>query len=186
MKFFPPDLIARTRSDDDAVADDASVEWDRQCKAYNQHLQAIRPRLSRGARRLLRNRHLHDAKVLTIAVDEVPRCSLFLQLDDPDTPAGKKFHELRYRLVGGPGRGLEWLRHKELAGDGKPLGMWLYDEMDVVEGNYNLMTHSILLTGGWEVRLTFVGVTSRRLDFLSLPTDEEGVTAVLLADDKPS
>ena len=66
------------------------------------------------------------------------------------------------------------VRHEALAGDGPPRVWWLYDEMDMSAGDVPVMTHSILLTGGYEVRLKFFGVRCRRLKILDLPSDEEG------------
>jgi len=81
MKYFTPDLLARFRSLDDAVAEAASVEWQHQCEAYTKHLKEIRLDLSSGARRVLRRYQFHDAKVLTIASDDVPHFSFFLEID---------------------------------------------------------------------------------------------------------
>lgn len=174
MKYMTPELLARFRSLDDSIAEAASAEWERRCEAYNEHLEEIRGSLSRGSRRLLRYQ-FHDAKVRTMAADEVPHFSFFISLPDPTERGGRKHLELRYRLVGGIGKGYERLQHKELEGDGKPFGWWLYDEFDLSEGSVPAMTHSILFTGGQEIRLTFFSVSCRRLDFFSLPTNDEGV-----------
>jgi hypothetical protein len=173
MKYMTPDLLARFRSPDDDVADAADSEWERQAKAYTQHLREIRKDLTGGVRRLLRY-NLHDAKVLTMAVDEVPHFSLFLELDEPGEPDGKKRLELRYRLVSSVKKSLSITRHEALIGDGKPLAWWLYDEIDMLQGEVPALTHSILLTGGYEIRLTFFGVSIRKLDFFSLPSHEAG------------
>ena len=66
------------------------------------------------------------------------------------------------------------VRHEALVGDGPPRGWWLYDEMDMSAGDVPVMTHSILLTGGYEIRLKFFSVCCRRLKILDLPADEEG------------
>jgi hypothetical protein len=181
MKYLTPDLLARFRSLDDSVAEAASAEWQRQCEAYNKHLKEIRTDLSPGVRRLLRRHQFHDAKVLTMASDEVPHFSFFLEMNEPTEEGGKKRLELRYRLVGGVGKGYEMVEHNVLAGDGKPFGWWLYDEFDVNKGDVPAMTHSILFTGGGEIRLTFYSVNCRRLDFFSHPTDEQGVVDSKLA-----
>ena len=172
MNFLTPDLLVRFRSLNDEIAESASVEWERRCEAYNRHLKEIRTHLSPGARRLLRCYSFHDAKVLALAADDAPHFSLFLKLDGPEKRKGKNRLELRYRLVGGATTGYEIQRHDMLSGDGKPFGWWLYDELDAVKGDVSAMTHSILFTGGYELRLTFFAVSCRRLDFLSLPTDE--------------
>jgi hypothetical protein len=76
--------------------------------------------------------------------------------------------------VGGTAKGYEIQRHEALSGDGKPFGWWLYDELDVVKGDVPAMTHSILFTGGYELRLTFFAVSCRPLDFLSFPVEANG------------
>jgi len=175
MKYMTPDLLAQFRSENDDIADAAAAEWDRQCEAYIAHLKEVRPSLSPGARRLLRHYNFHDAKMTALAADDVPHFSIFVELDDPAEPDGKKNLELRYRLVGGPPQGFEVKKHEALVGDGRPFGWWLYDEFDVSTGDVPAMTHSILFTGGYEIRLTFFSVSCRRLDFLSLPADENGL-----------
>jgi hypothetical protein len=162
-------ICSRFRSLDDEIAEAASVEWERRCEAYNQHLKEIRDHFSRGARRLLRCYPFHDAQVVALAADESRHFSLFLELDEPAERENKKRLELRYRLVGGTAKAYEIHRHEALSGDGKPFGWWLYDELDVANGEIPAMTHSILFTGGYELRLTFFAVNCRRVDFLSVP-----------------
>lgn len=171
MNYLTPDLLARFRSLDDEVAEAASAEWERRCEAYNQHIKAIRAHLSRGARRLLRCCSFHDAKVLALAADDALHFSLLLERNKPGEREGKQRLELRYRLAGGVAKGYEIHRHEALSGDGKPFGWWLYDELDVAKGDVPAMRHSILFTGGYELRLTFFAVSCRRLDFLALPVD---------------
>jgi hypothetical protein len=182
MKYMTPELIARFRSEDDAVAEPAAIEWERQCEAYRKHLQEIRAGLSRGAKLLSRRYYLHNAKALAMAADKVPYFSIFLELDTPAESASETRLELRYRLVGGLHKGYEMVKHEALAGDGKPLAWWLYDEIDLSRGEVPAMTHSILFTGGYEIRLTFFAVSCRRLDFLSLPTNDDGVVDVTLME----
>jgi len=177
MKYMTPELLARFRSDNDDIAEAAAEEWERRGEEYRKHLEEIRCRtdLPRGLRRLIKRDVLHDAKVLTLAVDDGgKRFSFFLELA---RQTGKEDNrvELEYRLVGGLGQGFRLLRHEILKGDGKDFGWWLYDEIDVTKGQIEAYTHSILLTGGWEVQLTFYSLALRRLNFLLLPTNSEGV-----------
>lgn len=173
MKYMTPELLVRVRSLNDDVAEAARDEWQKQCEAYNHHLKDVQKDFSPAARRLMRF-NFHDAKVRGMAADEAPHFSFFLELPDPSQPGGKKNFEIRYRLVVGVAAGFEVLRHKELREDGVPLRWWLYDEWDISDGKIRAMTHSILFSGGWEIRLAFYSVSCRRLDFLSLPADEEG------------
>jgi hypothetical protein len=174
VKHMTPELIARFRSNDDAIAEPASVEWELQGAAYRKRLKEIRTCLPPGARRLLQRYSLHDARVLTMAADEVPHFSVFLELDCPTSEADR-YIELRYRLAGGIAKTLKLLHYEELAEDGKPLGWCMYDEIDMEEGPVEAFTHSILFTGGWELRLTFFTMHCRRLNFLFPPVNSEGM-----------
>jgi hypothetical protein len=175
MNYMTPELLARVRSQDDDVAEAAAEEWERRGEEYRKRLQEIRSRhgLPRGLRKLLNRDVLHDAKVLTLAVDEEgKRFSVFVELARPAGSESKRL-ELEYRLVGGP-RGLDLKQHAALKGDGREFGWWLYDEIGVTEGKVELYTHSILFTGGWEVQLTFFSLACRPLDFFLLPGNGEG------------
>jgi hypothetical protein len=73
---------------------------------------------------------------------------------------------LRYRLVGGIKTGLKLSKHPSLAGAGKAFGWWLYDEIDLAKrGRRPTVAHSILFTGGHEVRVTFTTVTASHVRF---------------------
>ena len=176
MKYMTPDLISRFRSADDAVSEAAGLEWESQGEAYRKRLKDIRQYLPSGVRRLLRRYFLHDAKVVTMATDEVPHFSIVLQLDNPSS-AGDKYLELRYRLAGGIGKGVEFVQHEVLAADGSSFGWWLYDEIDMREGPVEAFTHSILFSGGYELRLTFFSMQCKRLNFLFPPANNEGAVA---------
>ena len=173
MKYMTPELIARFRSEDDDVAEAAAQEWESRCEAYRAHWKAIREELPRLVRRLFARRSLHDARVLAMAAGEGPHFSIFLELENPADPRDRRL-ELRYRLAGGMRKGLRLTKHPALAGDGKPLAWWLYDEFDVSEGPVRAFTHSILLTGGYEFQLTFFTLSWRRLNFLFPAVNADG------------
>ena len=168
-----PELIARFRSEDDDIAEAAAAEWERRGEKYRTRLQAIRGELPKSVRRLLGRHALHDARVLAIAADANPHFSIFLELENPADPRDRRL-ELRYRLAGGMRKGLRLVKHSALAGDGKPLAWWLYDEFDVSEGPVPAFTHSILLTGGYEFQLTFFALSCRRLNLLFPAVNAEG------------
>jgi hypothetical protein len=167
MKYMTPALIARFRSPDETTADEAAAEWERSCEGYREHLKRILPNLPRGARRLWQRYLLSDAKVLSMAADEVPSLSMFLELNKPADPLDR-FLELRYRLAGGVKRGIRLDQHPALRGDGRPLGWWLYDEFDLDESS-QVGTHSILLTGSYEVQIDFFTMSCRRVQFVLPP-----------------
>lgn len=148
MKFFTPDLLLRFGSEDEATANVAQDEWEIQSRKYGERLDEIRSRLPRGAKSLLRRYCLHDARLLLLGIprDDLA-LSLLLQRDDlPGTAV-----QLLYDLERKP----ELLRHPELSERGTPIE-WLYDEFDVEgAGGRQVVTHSILFTGGRELRLAF-------------------------------
>jgi hypothetical protein len=125
MRYITPDLLVRFGSPDDKVASRASQEWEKAHAAYVAHLAAIGPQLPKPLRRLLKRFYLHDAKVLAMTLDEASSFSIYLELEKPSRPEDK-FLDLKYRLVSP--RGMHLISHPELAGDGKALGWWQYDE----------------------------------------------------------
>jgi len=161
MKYFTPDLLTRFGSDDDAVADAASAEWDRVHADYRNHLQAIRAELPRGVRHVLNRFNLHDARVSTLALDR-ELLSMTLQFNEA-RGAGA---QLNYRLVAEP----KIIRHPALAEDGTPLE-WLYDELDLVrEDSFVLCRQNILFTGGRELEIVFHSVGVKRYNKVLFPT----------------
>jgi hypothetical protein len=184
MKYMTPDLLTRSRSLDEDVAEDARTRWEEGGVQYKAHLKAIWASLPKSVRHLWRRFNLHDAKILTMALDQAPHFSIILQLDNPRSPLDQLI-ELKYRLVGGVASGFTLRRHPALAGDGKPLQWWLYDEIDVQSQNQiSLFVHSILLTGGYELELRFFDLGIRRLrrffsPSLDLPEEVGGERGLL-------
>jgi hypothetical protein len=120
-------------------------------KAYRDRLSVMMPLLPPFAQVLSGPTFcLHDAKIEAVRVPEFGQ-SVASVIVCPDLPAPKLF-ELRYRLVP-PFYGEEL--HPELRDDGPPGGFWLYDEFEVAEGPTPTFVHSILYTGGREVRFFF-------------------------------
>src|SRR5262245_53775489 len=148
MNFFTPDLLVRYGSTDDAVADAAHQEWEKVHQDYLEHLRVIRPKLPRAVKSFFRNFCLHDAKLLTLGIREGGLAlSLLLELDTPSD----KGVLLTYALTKRP----QLIRHPLLSEQGTPID-WLYDEFDIAkEKAPRVFTHSILFTGGRELRLTF-------------------------------
>ena len=158
MKYMTPDLIARSQSADDRVAEDVLAEWDRACRQYNEHLQAIGPQLTESVRYFLDSFCLHDARVLgrgrTLGAKQEDRLfSILLELDQPRD----RWLLLEYQLVGEP----TFIRHEELS-DGKGPLVWLYDEISVADAAAPTFLHTILFTGGRELQLTFSNLRLER------------------------
>lgn len=148
MNYFTPSLLLRFGSTDDDVADAAQDEWEKANQKYLKHLEAIRPRLPRGARSLLRNFCLHDARLLALGLGaDHLQLSFVLELDPPRDRGILLTYDLSRRP--------ELLTHPELSEPGTPLE-WLYDEFDLARRKAQpTALHSILFTGGRELCLTF-------------------------------
>jgi hypothetical protein len=173
MKYMTPELLAHSQSRDDDEAETAMAEWEAAADKYKKRLETIKSRFKPSVKSLLRHYTLHDAKVLAIAVDETPIYSILLELDTPDKHG--KYIELEYRLIGSFEVSIEPTRHPILKGHGKPFGKWLYDEFDVLQlvlpdkTKVDVFEHSILFSGGFEVRLLFSNLYFRRIRKLLLP-----------------
>jgi hypothetical protein len=162
MKYFKPDLLAKYRSRDPDTAEAAATEWQRRAEAYRKHLKQIQDRLPSGVRQLLRSLTLHDAHLLTFNVAMVRGRPQFL---------------VSYRLPGGDGRAGVLLRYDGVEGlkvvDHEPQGagetgmVALYDEFAVSADNR--VTHSILMTGGVELRIRFARLVVTRLTRVVAP-----------------
>lgn len=177
MKYFTPDLLARFGSMDDAVADAAHQEWEEVNAKYLEHLREIRPKLPRAAKSLLRHHCLHDAKLLALGIRrDGLAISMFLELDAPHDRAISLSYDLTKRA--------ELLKHPALSEPGTPLE-WLYDEFNIVTKRRGrpLFTHSILFTGGRELRLTFRSLRLTAFEKVVMPTtagDETDLDALLV------
>ena len=170
MRYFTPELLARSRSRDDDEAEAAAAEWERNIATYNVRLKEIRRRLPLGARQLLKHVSLHDAQFLTL---NRAGSELFLTFRLP----GKAHQqaggvELQYTLAGGS----TLVLHESQAPPNGPVARWVvYDEFDEAGASRTrVFTHSLLMTGGLEFRIRFVNLRLKRFGM------------VLLADSKPS
>jgi hypothetical protein len=168
MKYFKPELLARCRSLDDDLADAAAEEWEQAVAAYGQRLRAIRRLVPRAVRGLLARVTLHDAKVLTIAAAKgEPRLRIWLQLEGTASQPGEVL-ELNYLVVAGPHGGMAVKKHPQFKKSAPGLGWVLYDEFNLEEQRA-FFTHSLLLTGGYEIEVRFHNLTVRRLNDVLLP-----------------
>jgi len=148
VKYFTPDLLLRFGSPDPKIADDAHAEWEKKHAAYGAHLKAIRDRLPKAVRSLLRL-CLHDARmVLEGGASDHRSFLITLQL----AGSRDKFVQVNYKLAAEPKINF----HRELVEGPTPLE-WLYDELDLLsqQGQFPVFRHSILLTNGIELELVF-------------------------------
>ncbi len=161
MKYFKPELLARYRSSDDRVAEAAATEWEEALAAYQARFKSIRGKLPVGVRRFSKV-SLHDARYLGAALDkQQPLYGLLLQLEGLPGQSAEVL-ELKYQPVPGPNGGIHIMMHT--SSERKPRkGVWLlYDEFDLDEAQ-DFFTHTLLLTGGWEIEIRFLNFSIRRL-----------------------
>jgi hypothetical protein len=151
VKYFTPDLLAECRSSDPGVADAAAAKWQRRAEAYRKRIKELHPRLPPGIRKLMRSVTLHDASVVAINLAEErgrTRFFLTLELDGKGRRAGI---QLRYDMA----KPLNVVFHEPNAAEGTAL-FALYDEFDVAPDG--TPAHSILMTGGVEIRVRFTNL----------------------------
>jgi hypothetical protein len=161
MKYFTPELLARCRSQDDAVADAAAKEWEQASVAYRARLRALRHGLPLSARRLLAHYTLHDAKVLTMAFAR-KRLTVQLQLEGTRSQPGDVL-ELNYVTVLGSHGGVSIRKHALPQSSTVGSGWILYHEFDADEERA-FFTHRFLFSSGHEVEFRFNDFSVRRLD----------------------
>jgi hypothetical protein len=162
VKYFTPDLLAQCRSLNPDTAEAAAVTWQRQAEKYRKRLQGIQERLPSGVRQLLKYTTLHDAHLLTINLArDRGRHQFFLsfQLAGGDKRAGV---QLRYDGF----ERLEVLFHEANVPDDTTL-FALYDEFDASADG--MLTHSILLTAGLELRIRFTKLLITRFTRVLAP-----------------
>ena len=138
------------------------MKWQGRAEAYRKRLQEMQPGLPLGVRRLLRSLTLHDASLLTINLAQArgrTRFFLSFQLADRDGRAGV---QLRYDTV----KPLKVLLHEPNT-SGDAVLFALYDEFDIsADGT---LTHSILMTGGVEIRVRFTNLLLTRFTRVAAP-----------------
>jgi hypothetical protein len=164
MKYFTRDLYQRCHSRDEAVVDAACAEWERANQAYEQHLQALEPRLPASLRdfaALL----LHDAKVqaigrqgqrllMVLLKDTPPRDVVLISYDLEGEPALEPFFDSP----------ADWTRPTDFQ----------FDELDAIpEGDHLVYTQSIVFGNGWLLRLRFRDVQVT----LARPVDPQSLAA---------
>jgi hypothetical protein len=171
MKFLQPEMLARSRSANDAVAEAAADQWDTALVAYRARFKAIRNRLPVAVRRLCVRVALHDALLLGAArAEHRPFFALLVRLEGTAGEPGEVL-ELVYHPVAGPHGGLEIRTHPCL--DDNPPGQSvrvLYDEFDVHEA-HAFFTHALLLSDGREIDIRFHSMTWRRLGTVFAPAE---------------
>jgi hypothetical protein len=147
MRFFTPDKYVALQNTDPAAMDAADAAWEEAVAQYDAYLQSIRPQLPPHVLELLDGYSCHDADVLSIG-RQGDGFVIALQLDAPP-------HDLltiTYTLTEEPQ--LDPTALPPEYRQSRPL--WLHEELEVVGTDANTwFRQALLLSNGWEVRLTF-------------------------------
>lgn len=160
MRYFKPELLARYRSSDNAVADAAATEWEEALAAYQARFKSIRDKLPLGVRRLCAKTSLHDAKVLGAAWnDREPLFGIMIQLEGARGKTGEVL-ELNYSPVVGPKGGVDIRKPVSAEASARKDIHVLYDEFDFDE-EHAFCIHTLLLTDGREIAIRFHKLTVR-------------------------
>jgi hypothetical protein len=140
--------LTLSRSSDPDTAEAAALKWQRRADAYRKRLQAIGHSMPASVRTLVRRATLHDASLLSINQARAGgHRQIFLSFRLPEA-ASTPGLQLRYDLV----RPVKIVFHEGEAREGTPLFV-LYDEFDL--SARDAYTHSVLLSGGVEMRVKF-------------------------------
>jgi hypothetical protein len=152
MKYFTPERYLRLGNLNDEQAFLAAQEdWERAVAGYKDQLQRVRPGLPSRLGHLVDSIYLHDARVLDMWEGKRTRFNITLHPEsDPS-----RLVVLAYSLEEPVSIEAGVLPAESCS---EPVA-WLYDELNVESGR---LTHNILLSNGWEVRLRFRQVTVSR------------------------
>jgi len=171
MRYFTPELLRRTRSRDEDVAEAASAEWDDRLDDYAEHLKSLRRAMPLQARRAVRRvPSLHDADFLGYLVEKTaPRITLVVRLEGREGEPGPLM-VFRYLTATPDSRQNIAAEQADVAMKGDPArhkARILLDEFDQADGN--TFTHSVLLSNGRIFRAHFRDMSARRVEPLTVP-----------------
>jgi hypothetical protein len=166
MKYFTPELIARGQVNDHDLLDRHEEEWDRVCASYEAYLKTVAPDMPPGLKHIEESYYLHDASVLSIG-RRGKAFVLVLQLDTPP----RSILTFTYDLLGEPVVKEDALPPVARMKCDPPL--WLYNEVERVEGKPGGWREDLLLSNGWEVALHFRDVKVEEFEAI-LPVTGNG------------
>jgi hypothetical protein len=157
MKHFTPERYLRLGDlSDERAFLSAQQEWEDANAAYRAQFSAVRRSLPRGLRELVTKVYLHDAEVVSMWQKDESHFTITLRPES--TPS--KLVVLGYALVKPPVIERDVLPERVRS---EPTS-WLYDELNVEggakgDGKGKVVTHDVLLSNGWELRLRAKAVT---------------------------
>jgi hypothetical protein len=145
MRYFTPELLERSASLDNDVADAAEQEWERAIAQAKRRWRKIAKAFPMSVQRFeAQSVCLHDARVLSMA----RQGNTFVVIAQREPPA----HELvllTFTIDADP-----VIKPDAALGHGDDLAVtWLYEEWDVDRGGR--CWFEVLLSNGWSVRLRF-------------------------------
>jgi hypothetical protein len=167
MKYFTQELLNRLNAKDQREAENASDAWEAVAAEYRSHLAKIESQLPKPLLKLFNEHYLHDARVAFAGQLGPHTFSVILTLDTPPHAS--------LLITYGRINKVTMLSHGALDPDRLVPYQWLYDEVEVIdEGRSGILLpfrkkhfqHSILLTNGLEVKITF-----QDFAFSALPDD---------------
>jgi hypothetical protein len=145
MKYFTPDLYVRLQTCEGDAVEALHAEWEHAASSYERRLKRIRTELPKSLRILLDDYYLHDADVLNLA-QRSGAFVIVLQLSAPP----RDIVVLTYELVE-PAT----IESEALPADLRSHHVqWMFDEVNLVPRKKHF-SHELMLSNGWDIRLTF-------------------------------
>lgn len=160
MRFFTPELYLRFNAQDDDVADQADMDWESAIHAYHEHLNGIRDQMPQQVK-TLSELCLHDCDLLgwDENIEPDPRFSA------GPLPVWSAFSVMSLRRDGDL-VSLNYVLWDKIRHHPAPSGWpffkshpcWLYDEIDIAQGEHGKFLHRILFSDGTTAQIPFAMV----------------------------
>ena len=156
MKYFTPQLLSDSNSDDISLSRKAEMQWNRNMKAYWKYVARILPKLPSQARRFFGKTSLHDATIELISLGDLGRFSKprtssstsFVEIKVTHPESGD-LYTLRYSCL----RDVKIEYHSDRRHRYYFFEDWLYDEVLLTRDKW--MRHEIMLSSGTIILLEF-------------------------------
>lgn len=163
MKYFTKQLWANLNLGDRESAKKASKQWERNMKAYWDHVERVLTKLSMTTQRFIKNVHLHDGSLASFEIHEPVKStgkkqSNFIEIGVWH-PEKDYLYVLRYSHV----RKCEVDYPSDtplFSYEGCTFGEWGYDEFSL--GKANFIRHEILFSSGATILIECRSFTYKR------------------------
>lgn len=164
MRYFTPDLVLRLNSSQPELIDSAMAEWERAVLAYRKGLRAVRREMPSQSR-VITELSLHDWNLVDIKWNTSGSVHFAFILLEHDKDIAVLCYALAQNLrrIDSP---KEWSLSKRHV-------HWLYDEVDVSDGDHESFLHRILFSDGTILLVPFSSceVTRVKLDHVMSHSD---------------